>query len=78
VSSFEERAARRRREWQGGVAKDFAAMDAEDLAFWLRASPAERIRAVQLLNLELAELRGSHESPARLQRSLGGVRQRGR
>lgn len=74
--SFEERAARRRRTWQGGVARSFAEMEERDLEFWLRATPAERVRAVHMLNLEIAKLQGDDGPPPRLQRSLGGVRSR--
>lgn len=74
--SFEARAAARRVTWQGGVARSFEEMEERDLEFWLRASPAERIRAVHLLSLEVARLRGDDGPPPRLQRSLGGVRSR--
>ncbi len=74
--SFEARAAARRTTWQGGVARSFEEMEARDLEFWLRASPAERIRAVHLLSFEIARLKGDDGPPPRLQRSLGGVRPR--
>jgi hypothetical protein len=74
--SFEERAARRRSTWTGGVAGSFEEMEKLDLAFWLRATPAERLRAVYELNLELMALGGHRGPPPRLQRSVGGVRPR--
>jgi hypothetical protein len=39
------RAARRRAEWTGGVARSFEEMDAIDLAFWLSTTPEQRVRA---------------------------------
>lgn len=76
--SFEERAARRRASWSGGVAASFEEMADADLEFWLRATPGERVRAVYQLNLEIDAIKGGDGSPSRLQRSLGGVRSRGR
>ena len=71
-----ERAERRRRTWSGGVAHSFAEMDEIDLQFWLRATPAERVRAVTELALTIFEPRTNDGSAPRLQRSVGGVRPR--
>jgi hypothetical protein len=72
-ASFDERAARRRAEWQGGVARSFEEMERHDLEFWLRATPGERIRAIAELAATVAALKGDD---GRLQRSVGGVRPR--
>lgn len=46
VSSAEERAACRRANWTGGVARSFEEADAADGDFWMKATPQERLRAV--------------------------------
>ena len=69
-----ERAERRRRTWSGGVAHSFAEMDEIDLQFWLRATPAERVRAVTELIDEMRAMMGEDGPTPRLQRSVGGVR----
>lgn len=71
------RAARRRATWTFGVAHGFDEMTKADLEFWARATPAERIRGLTELIFEMSWIRGEHEPPARLLRSVFGVRPRG-
>ena len=68
------RAARRRAEWTGGVARSFAEMDEIDLDFWLAMTPEARVRTMWSIVEDALALKG-HRGPApRLQRSVGGVR----
>jgi hypothetical protein len=78
MSERERRAEQRRRQWVGGVAHGFAEAEAMDIAFWASASPAERVRGVTLLTAELRWTEGDDGSAPRLQRTVGGVRPRGR
>jgi hypothetical protein len=68
------RAARRRAQWTGGVARSFAEMDEVDLAFWLAVTPANRVRAMWSLAEDTLALKGHHGAAPRLRRSVGGVR----
>src|SRR5262245_38635526 len=72
------RAAARRATWQGGVARSFREMEDVDLDFWLSATPEVRVGAVWELMEELRALQGDDGPAPRLQRSVGGVRPRGR
>ena len=73
------RAAERRRSWQSGVAKDFAEMAERDLAWWASIVPEERLGMVfELWNEQASLSQDPHEDSGRLQRAIGGVRQRGR
>ncbi len=56
--------------------KGFAEMDDADLAFWMAATPGERIRAVTLLIDDMRAMGGESGPSPRLQRSVGGIRQR--
>ena len=68
------RAARRRAEWAGGVARSFEEMDEVDLDFWVATTPEQRVRAMWSIVEDALALKG-HRGPApRLQRSVGGVR----
>ncbi|GAC1599071.1 MAG: hypothetical protein NVS3B20_21000 [Polyangiales bacterium] len=71
-----ERAAYRRTHWRGGVAHSRAEAEEFDLEFWMSATPAERIRGVAQLVEEMGKVVDEHGSPARLQRTVGGVRPR--
>jgi hypothetical protein len=53
-------------------------MEEADLAFWLDASPDERVASVLQLNEELRSLRDDDDDLPRLQRAVGGVRPRRR
>jgi hypothetical protein len=68
------RAARRRAQWTGGVARSFAEMDDVDLDSWLAVTPANRVRAMWSLVEDTLALKGHHGAAPRLQRSVGGVR----
>ena len=77
VDERSARAARRRREWTGGVAESFAAMEEADLDFWQRMTPEERMGCVFEMWVEQsAPEEPGHEAPRRLQRSVGGTRPR--
>jgi hypothetical protein len=75
-ADFEARAARRRQTWKGGVARSFAEMEDLDLEFWLGATPGERIRAVREMAEDAMSSKEQNGSAERLQRSVGGVRDR--
>ena len=74
VDDREARAAERRRTWQGGVAKSFAEAEEQDLAFWMSATPQERVRGLTELVAQMFAMEEDVGSPARLQRAVGGVR----
>lgn len=77
----ETRAERRRREWTFGVARSFAEMDQADLEFWLSATPETRVIAAWELAMDLSTWTANGDQNAaafRLDRTVGGVRQRGR
>jgi hypothetical protein len=74
--SSDARAEYRRQNWTGGVAHSFAEMEEVDLKFWMAATPAERVRGVTMLIDEVRSLRGEHGPMPRLDKSIGGVRQR--
>jgi hypothetical protein len=76
VDDAASRAARRRAEWTGGVARSFQDMDAIDLAFWQRMTPEQRVRAMWSLVEDSLALEGRVGPPPRLQKSVGGVRPR--
>jgi hypothetical protein len=76
--SREARAERRRQAWTGGVARSFEEAERMDLAFWMAATPAERIRGVRLLIDDMRRMEGDGGPTPRLQRAVGGVRPRGR
>jgi hypothetical protein len=61
-------------EWTGGVAHGFSEMEEADLAFWMVATPAERIRGVTMLIDEMCAMGGERGPTPRLQRTVGGVR----
>jgi hypothetical protein len=71
-----ERAEYRRQHWTGGVARSFSEMESADLAFWLAATPNERIRGVTQLIGEMLAMKGEDGPAPRLQRAVGGVRPR--
>jgi hypothetical protein len=60
--------------WTGGVARGFSEMEEADLAFWMAATPAERIRGVTMLIDEMRAMAGENGPTPRLQRTVGGVR----
>lgn len=71
------RAARRRANLTGGVAGSFAEMEEIDLAQWQELLPAERLEAVfDMWSEQANQTREADEAPARLPRSVGGVRLR--
>jgi hypothetical protein len=72
----EARAEQRRRNWTGGIAKSFAEMEEADLAFWMKATPGERIRGVTMLIDDMLAMKGERGPTPRLQRSVGGARPR--
>ncbi len=72
------RAEERRRTWRGGVAHSFEEMEAVDLDFWLAMTPADRLRAMWSATEDQLALQGENGPSPRLQRSVGGVRTRGR
>lgn len=75
----EARAAKRRREWTGGVASSFDQLGDVDLEQWLAVPAAERLAMVfDMWNEQLATEGGQHEAAGRLQRAVGGVRPFGR
>ncbi len=71
-----DRAAYRRANWVGGVAQSHDEAAELEVEFWMHATPAERILGVTQLVEEMRTLGNPHESPARLQRTVGGVRPR--
>jgi hypothetical protein len=76
VSTAAERAAHRRATWSGGVARSFAEADEMDLAFWMAATPQERLRGVTQLIEEMRIMEGGRGPSPRLQRTVGGTRPR--
>jgi len=56
------------------VAHGFAEMEDADLAFWMAATPAERIRGVTMLVDEMSVMGGEDGPTPRFQRAIGGVR----
>ena len=62
----------------GGVAKSLSEMEEVDRTWWASMTPEERLASIFDLWAEQSSLGENGEAPARLQRSLGGVRQRGR
>jgi len=68
------RANERRKTWTGGVAHGFSEMQEADLAFWMAATPSERIRSVTMLIDEMRVMGGEDGPTPRLQRTVGGVR----
>ena len=75
--SASARAQWRREHWTGGVAKA-ADMEEVDLDFWLSMPPEERLGAVfDMWDEQLSLKDPAHEASSRLQRSVGGVRNRG-
>ena len=76
MSSAADRAAYRRANWTGGVARSFAEADEMDLAFWLAATPQQRLRGVTQLIEDMRMMEGASGPPARLQRAIGGTRPR--
>ena len=73
MSDFEERAARRRRTWTGGVSKTFSEHEARGLVFWAEAPPAARLQAMWDAIIEAWIVQGKNGPPPRLQGSLVGV-----
>jgi hypothetical protein len=62
MSSADDRAARRLA-WTGGVARSFAEAEEQDLEFWMKATPAERIRGVTQLIDEMLVMSGEGGPP---------------
>lgn len=71
----EQRAAARRASWSGGrvSASDQADMDR---AFWLAATPAQRLEAVFEMQKQVWKRDNPNGPPLRLDRSIGGARSR--
>jgi hypothetical protein len=76
MTDADARARRRRAEWTGGKATSFDELAEIDLEAWLAVPPSERLGMVFDMWFEQAG-EEKHETAARLQRSIGGVRQRG-
>lgn len=74
MSTLDERVARRRRTWSGGVARDMAHLASIDRAQWSETTPEERIGLIWSLVTDALALEGHDGPPPRLQRSLGGIR----
>ena len=73
----EERARLRRERWTGGVARQGAEMAEVSSAFWRTVRPEDRLGYVFDMWTEQMSLKDpSYEAPARLSRSVGGVRPR--
>jgi hypothetical protein len=68
---------RRQQGTWGGVTDSHEELKARDLEYWLAQPPLERLAACWTLQEELRMLIQDDEHPTRLQRSIGGVRQRG-
>ena len=77
-SARAKRAEERRRTWRGGLARSFEEMDEVDLDFWLAMTPEDRLRAMWSVVEDQLALQGENGPSPRLQRSIGGVRTRGR
>jgi hypothetical protein len=69
--------ARRQRATWGGVTNSHDELRARDLEYWLAQAPLDRLEACWILQEEIHMLAQGNEHPARLQRSVGGVRERG-
>ena len=74
MTASEQRAARRRATWTGGVASSVEELEEIDLEQWLACPPVERIRTIWSLVEDSLALGGNHGPLPRLQRSIGGVR----
>ena len=73
----EDRVRVRQAAWSGGVARCGPELDAANAAFWQAVSPDERLGYVFDMWTEQMSLKDpAYEAPARLQRSVGGVRPR--
>ncbi len=68
------RTNQRAKAWTGGVAHGFSEMQDADLAFWMAATPSERIRGVTMLIDEMRVMGGDDGPTPRLQRTVGGIR----
>jgi hypothetical protein len=71
------RAARRRAEWTGGKASSFEALERLDLDAWVAIPGSEKLGMVFEMWFEQSR-EATDEATPRLQRSVGGVRPRGR
>jgi hypothetical protein len=73
----EQRAAFRRAHWTGGVARGHAEMAVANAEFWRGVSGDDKLGYVFDMWAEQMKLKDpTYEAPARLQRSVGGVRPR--
>jgi hypothetical protein len=73
----EQRAQHRRDHWTGGVARSRAEMAEANAEFWRGMSGEDKLGMVFDMWTEQMRLKEpSYEPPARLQRSVGGVRPR--
>ena len=73
----EAHARARRTEWSGGVVRRGPELDAANSAFWQAVSADKRLGYVFDMCAEQMSLKDpAYEAPARLQRSVGGVRPR--
>lgn len=70
MSSSEERAAARRATWSHGVSRSFSEAAQDDLDFWCRATPQQRLAGL----FDLVEM-VHDEAERRLPRSPHGTRQ---
>lgn len=73
VVTREDRAAARRATWSGGRVAD-SEQAAMDRAFWLAATPAQRLEAVFEMQKQVWKRDNPDGPPLRLDRSVGGIR----
>jgi hypothetical protein len=73
MSSFEERAARRRSKMVGGVARSFAELEEAGQRFWEAASMQDKLQATHAMLFEAWVLQGRNGPPPRFDGSTWGV-----
>jgi hypothetical protein len=71
--AFEQRAARRRATWRGGVAHSWAELEDRDIEFWQSATPSARLNAMWQLLVDAWVIKGKHGPPPGFQGSIVGV-----
>jgi hypothetical protein len=71
--AFEKRAAERRANWQGGVARSWAELEEQGLEFWRTATPSARLDAMWGALVDAWIIKGKNGPPPGFQGSLVGV-----
>lgn len=60
---YRHRAERRRKQWQGGRARDHFELDEVDITFWRNASPDQRLEAAIELTIDAWTLMRRADGP---------------